>query len=148
MAGSDAYACSNVGTSSNSTVSTQLGSCTIPAGMLGTGDRVEVRYRLDHSGTATGFTGEIHWGATTILSRAVGGSEPALAANASVGVYGTAQSWDTQSWGSALAPATTAGTATENTGASVTISFRGFMAGASRMELEGGLGAPLAQPNE
>ena len=98
---------------------------------MGTGDRLEVRYRLDHTGTATGFTGEIRWGSTTLLSRAAAGSETALVANVSLGIYPAAQSWDAQSWGSALAMAATAGTAAESTSAGVTISFRGLMAAAT-----------------
>jgi len=123
--------CSNAGNGTSSTASVQLASCTIPAGILGAGDRIEMRYRLDHTGTATGFTGEIRWGSTTLLSRAAAGTETALAANVSLGVYPGAQSWDGQSWGSALALAATAGTAAENTGANVTISFRAMMAGAT-----------------
>lgn len=123
--------CSNTGAATSATVSTELSSCTIPLGLLGTGDRIEVQFRLDHSGTGTGFTGEIHWGSATVLSRAAAGSEPALAGRVSLGVFGGAQSWDTQSWGSALGLQATAGTANENTTVAVTISFRGQMDGAT-----------------
>jgi hypothetical protein len=123
--------CSNVGGTTSAAASTQLGSCAIPAGLLGTGDRIEVQFRLDHGGTATGFTGEIRWGSTTILSRAASASESALPGRVSLGVYSGAQSWDSQSWGSSLSLTGTAGTANENTTVAMTISFRGQMAGST-----------------
>ena len=38
-----------------------LGSCTIPAGLLAPGDRVEMRFNYAHSGSAGGFSSEVHW---------------------------------------------------------------------------------------
>jgi hypothetical protein len=117
--------CSSVGTSSSAAVLSQLGSCTIPAGLLGTGDRIEVSFRFSHTGTATGFTGDIRWGNTTLLSRSGANSEPALTGKLSIGIFAGGQSWDAQSWGTSLAMATGAGSATENSTASITVSLRG-----------------------
>jgi len=51
--------CSSVGTSTSSTSSTSLATCTLPAGLLNTGDNIEVRYQFAHAGGTTGFTPQI-----------------------------------------------------------------------------------------
>ncbi len=71
--------CSGAGNGTSAIVATTLGSCTIPAGLLTTGDRVEVQFYYLHTGTASTFTGELHWGAATILARTSVASETALA---------------------------------------------------------------------
>ena len=51
--------CSSTGSSTSGTALVELGSCTIPAGLLGAGDRLEVQFQYGHTGTATGFTGAV-----------------------------------------------------------------------------------------
>ena len=91
--------CSSSGNSTSSTASTPLGTCTIPAGLLTVGDRIEVQFQYQHTGTTTAFTGELHWGGTTILSRTSGAAEIALTGHLNFGILGSGQSWDAQSWG-------------------------------------------------
>jgi hypothetical protein len=67
--------CSSVGASTPGTTQVSLGTCTIPAGLLGTGDRIEVRFQYSHTGSTAGFTGEVHVGGTTVVSRAAAASE-------------------------------------------------------------------------
>jgi hypothetical protein len=121
--------CSSVGSSTSSTSLVSLGSCTIPAGLLGTGDRIEVQYQYSHTGSTTGFTGEIHWDTTTVISRSTASAETALAGRITFGIYAGAQSWDTQSWGSALVFAAGVGSAGADTSQALTIDFRGGMSG-------------------
>jgi hypothetical protein len=123
--------CSSIGSSSSSTTLTQLGSCTIPAGLIGTGDRVEIQFQYAHTGTATGFTGEVLWGGTPVFSRTAVSSETVVAGRMSLGIYAGAQIWDAQSWGNSLSFAAVAGAATENTGLNLTISLLSAMAGAT-----------------
>jgi len=123
--------CSSVGTSTSGTTSTQLGSCTIPAGLLETGDRIEVQFHFGHTGTATAFTGQLNWGSTSILSRTSVATETALAGHVSFGILASGQSWDAQSWGNSFPVATGVGSAAENTAQNLTISFLGSMAGTS-----------------
>ena len=59
--------CSAVGISTSSTSSTSLGTCTLPLGLLTTGDRVEVLYQFSHTGTTTGFTPQVSFGGTPVL---------------------------------------------------------------------------------
>jgi len=120
--------CSSAGTATSATVSTSLGSCTIPAGLLTTGDRIEVQFYYRHTGTATAFTTEFHWGSTTVLSRTSVASELALTGHATLGILTSGQSWDAQSWGNTVALANAVGLAAENTSLSLTITFPARMA--------------------
>jgi hypothetical protein len=95
-------------------------SCTIPAGLLTTGDRIEVQFYYLHNGTASTFTGELHWGAATILTRTSVASETALAGHV---ILATSQSWDAQSWGNRFALANAVGSTAANTSLSLTVTF-------------------------
>jgi hypothetical protein len=122
--------CSGAGTSTSATALTSLGTCTLPAGLLGTGDRVEVQYQYRHTGTTTGFTGEVHVGGTVIVvSRAAPSSETLVVGRTGFGIYSTGQVWDSQSWGAGLTAATGAGTSALDPTQAVTVDFRGLMAG-------------------
>jgi hypothetical protein len=120
--------CSNTGSGTSSTALTELGSCTIPAGLLGAGDRLEVQFHFGHTGTATGFTGAVLMGSTTVASRAGGAGEPLLVGHSSFGIYGSGQAWDTETWGTALNLVANAGPAGENTAQAVRVSLQGQMA--------------------
>ena len=120
--------CSGVGANTSSTASTQLATCTIPLGTLGTGDRLEVRFQFGHTGTNEGFSAEVRVGGTTVLTRAAGASEGLLAGRSDFGLFSGGQTWDTHSWGVATSAATGAGAATEDISQAVTIQFRGQMA--------------------
>jgi hypothetical protein len=123
--------CSSNGTSTSFTSPTQLGSCTLPGGLLQTGDRIEVRFQYSHTGTTTGFTPTILWGGTTALSRTASASDTSVAGQLGFGISVGAQSYDTQSWGSALAFAASVGSATVNSSVSLTISFEGALSSAT-----------------
>jgi hypothetical protein len=121
--------CSSAGADTNAAPPAELGSCTIPGGILGTGDRIEVQFHFGHTGTATAFTGQLNWGGTTILSRTSVAAETALAGHASFGILAGRQSWDAQSWGNSFAVANAVGSASESTTQNLTISFFGNMTG-------------------
>ncbi|MBZ5635298.1 MAG: hypothetical protein LAO55_19405 [Acidobacteriia bacterium] len=121
--------CSSTGSSTTGTALIELGSCTIPAGLLGAGDRLEVQFQYGHVGTTTGFTGEVQMGGTTVATRAGDPTEGLLAGHTSFGIYGSGQAWDTQTWGIGLSSAVNAGTASENTSQAVRVSLLGQMAG-------------------
>jgi hypothetical protein len=123
--------CSTVGTSTSGTVSTSLGTCTLPAGLLSTGDRIEVRYQFSHTGTATGFTPAVSFGGTPILSRAGSAADTAFAGSIDFRINSSTQAWSGESWGSSLAFQTAVGTVGVNTALSVTIGFQGQMSGST-----------------
>jgi hypothetical protein len=120
--------CSSAGIGTSATTSTSLGTCTIPAGLLTTGDRIEVQFHFRHTGTATAFTGELRWGATSILLRTSVAGELAFTGRLAFGILTGAQSWDAQSWGNSFALANSVGSAAENSALNLTVSFRGLMA--------------------
>jgi hypothetical protein len=119
--------CSSPGTATPSTTSTQLGSCTIPAGLVETGDRIEIQFHFAHTGTAAGFTGELHWGTATTLTRTSAATETTLVGHASFGVEASGQSWDAQTWGNTFALASAVGSAGADPNQNLTVSFRGNM---------------------
>jgi hypothetical protein len=123
--------CSAVGLSTSSTASTSLGTCTLPAGLLNTGDRIEVRYQFSHQGTATGFTPQVSWGGTPVLSRTGSAADTAFAGMFDFAVNASAQPWSGQSWGSTLGFAAALGSASVSTASSVTIGFLGQMSGST-----------------
>lgn len=123
--------CSSSGASTSSTALVQLGSCTLPAGLVATGDQIEVRFQYAHTGNTVGFTPEIHWGGTTALSRAAAAGDTAVSGRLAFGIYVGAQSYDAQSWGSALGFAAGVGNTTENSSVNLTVSFQGKMASAT-----------------
>ena len=121
--------CSSTGTSTSSITLIGVGSCTIPAGLLGTGDRLEVQFQYGHTGTATGFTSVVQVGGTTVASRSAGAAEVLLAGRTSFGIYDGGQVWDTQTWGTSLSLAVTAGSGSEDTSQAVRVSLFAEMAG-------------------
>lgn len=123
--------CSSAGTSTSSTMLVQLGSCTLPGGLLSAGDRIEVRFQYTHTGTTVGFTPQIQWGGTTALSRAAVAADTSVAGQLGFGIKVGSQSYDAQSVGSALALAASVGSATENSSVNLTVSFQGKMSSAT-----------------
>jgi hypothetical protein len=120
--------CSSTGSSTSSTTLTELGSCTLTAGLLGAGDRLEVQFQYGHTGTTTGFTGAVLMGSTTVASRGAAATDALLAGHTSFGIYGGGQVWDTQTWGIALSLTANAGTSSENTSQALRVSLRAQMA--------------------
>jgi|SRR5665213_124213 len=121
--------CSSTGSSTSGTALVELGSCTIAAGLLEAGDRLEVEFHYGHTGIVTGFTGAVLVGGATVASRAGDATEALLAGHTSFGIYGSGQTWDTQTWGVALSLAANAGTAGVDTSQAVRVSLQGQMAG-------------------
>jgi hypothetical protein len=123
--------CSSNGSSTSAATATSLGTCTLPGGLLHTGDRIEIRFQYNHSGTATAFTPSILWGSTSVLSRAASASDTSVAGAISLGIGTSAQPYSVQSWGSALPFAAAVGSAAENSTINLTVTFSGAMAAAT-----------------
>jgi hypothetical protein len=128
LLGSPQVVCSSTGSSTSDTALVELGSCTIPAGSLGAGDRLEIQFQYGHTGNTTGFTGAVQIGGTTVASRAADSTETLLAGRTSFGIDGNGQTWDTQTWGVGLILTVTAGTASEDTSQALRVSLQGQMA--------------------
>lgn len=123
--------CSGTGISTGGTETAVLGSCAIEAGTLQAGDRVEVQFDYAHDGTASGFTFDVRWGGTVVVSRD-GGSGDALVTGrgeAAVAVDGTQVS--VQTWGGTLPLAAGVVAASEAALGAVNIQFSGRVAAAA-----------------
>ena len=72
--------CSSSGLVNFRSIPASLGSCDVPAALLKPGDRLEVRFTMTHTGTASGFDFLLNWGNQTILSRHGGTQDTAIAA--------------------------------------------------------------------
>lgn len=116
--------CSGLGAATNSSTLASLGTCTIPAGFLAPGDRVEIRFDLEHQGAAGGFTFEIDWGATTVLSRNASAIDVLATGRANAALTAQGAQLSHQSWGTSLAFAAGVGKATDDYNAGLTIDFR------------------------
>ena len=116
--------CSGTGAATASATLASVGGCTIPAGLLAAGDRVEIRFDLEHGGSTGGFSFELHWGATTVLHRDAAAADvrAAIRADAALGASGT--QLDHQSWGTALAFGAGIGTSADDFTAGIAIDFQ------------------------
>lgn len=94
--------CSGVGGSTSGTSLASVGTCSIPAGVLSPGDRVEVRFDMEHTGAASGFSFELRWGGTTALHRDASSSDVLATGRADAGIVASGARLSAQSWGTAL----------------------------------------------
>jgi len=123
--------CSTTGNTTSSTSSATMGTCTLPAGLVFAGDRIEIRYQYTHTGTSTGFTPQVAWGGTPIVSRTATAADTGFAGVLDFSIGAGTQAWSGQSWGSSLAFAAALGTVSGNTSQNLTISFLGQMSGST-----------------
>ncbi len=120
--------CGGAGAQTSATVATALAACTIPAGTLQPGDRIEIRADYAHIGTGVGFSFEVKWGTTTLTSRAASASERVATAKGEAAIYTGGAVWSIQSWGSVLGWLAGAGSAADAIDADLTVGFLGRMA--------------------
>lgn len=130
MAGAQVI-CSSTGTSTSSVTSVRLGSCTMPAGLLQSGDRIEVTFQYSHEGTSAGVGMDVRWGATSIAARSAGASETFLTGRGGLGLNSAGAAWNMQSWGDTLAFTAAGGSASDPYAGSITLDFRGQIASTS-----------------
>ena len=107
---------------------TGLGTCKITGGTLLGGDRVEIRFDYSHEGSVSGFSFDVLWGATTLISRTGTSGESAIAGHAEMAVGSAGVSYHTQSWGGALSFAAGVGSAADSLLSDLTVALRGSVA--------------------
>jgi hypothetical protein len=117
--------CSGLGATTNGTALVSIGSCGIPASLLAAGDRVEIRLDLQHQGATSGFTFDVHWGATSIVSRNGSVADTLVAVRADAAILAAGAQMNYQSWGTSLAFAAGVATAADAYAGGITIDFRG-----------------------
>jgi hypothetical protein len=120
--------CSATGASTAAVSMASLGTCAIPAGLLLSGDRVEIHFDLAHNGTASGFTFEVDWAATPILNRSGGTSDAMVTGRAEAAVLASGSQLSSQSWGTVLAFGASVAPSTDAYASGITINFQGKLA--------------------
>lgn len=119
--------CSAAGASTSAASFTSLGSCTIPANVLQTGDRVEIHFDLGHAGTATGFEFKVLWGATALVDRMASAAELMIAGKGESAVYSGGAQLRSESWGTSIGYAASVTNATDSIVPAMTIDFQAKM---------------------
>ncbi len=115
--------CSGVGAATNASTFNSLGTCSIPAGTLIPGDRVEIHFDFEHGGTASGFSFEVHWGATTVLHRDGASGDILATGRAEAGVESSGAQLSSESWGTLLPLAATVAPSSDSWSGGITIDF-------------------------
>jgi hypothetical protein len=119
--------CGSAGVSTSATGLTRLGSCTLPANFLSAGDRVEIRFDYSHEGAGTGFSFEVHWGGSVLVSRGGGASESMVSGKADAALHSGGAQLSALTWGAALTLQSLVLASSESLSAPLTIDFLGKM---------------------
>lgn len=120
--------CSGVGAVVNAAEFASMGTCSIPAGALVPGDRLEVRFDLEHVGAASAFTFEVLWGATSVLTRDAGAAEALVSGRAEAALLPSGARLSHQSWGAILPFAAGVASAADDWTGGIVVDFRGKLA--------------------
>jgi hypothetical protein len=123
--------CSGSGATTNSTTLATAGTCTIASGILLAGDRVEIQFDMAHQNSAGGFSLELHWGGTTVVHRDATAAETLATGRADAAILAAGAQTSSQTWGSVLSFAVTAGTASDAYASGLTITLLGTVAQAT-----------------
>lgn len=120
--------CSGIGTSTAGVSMASIGACAIPSGVLVAGARVEIHFDLVHTGTASGFTFEVDWAATSILNRSGATSDAMVTGRAEAAVVAAGSQLSSQSWGTVLPFSASVAPSTDAYTSGITINFQGKLA--------------------
>lgn len=123
--------CSGTGGATTAAVLASIGTCSISAGVLLPGDRVEVRFDLEHQGAASGFSFQILWGATALVHRDAAATDTLVTGRADAGILAAGAQLSFQSWGAVLPFSAGVANASDAYGTGLTIDFQGNLASAS-----------------
>ena len=97
--------CSNAGGSTSGTAFVDLGTCTLPANLLFTGDRLEIEATYLHTGAAASPQIDVLAGGLTFAGRGLAMGDDVVALRISIGISTTTAAWVAQSFG--VGPTTT-----------------------------------------
>jgi hypothetical protein len=120
--------CSGFGAATNSSTLASIGTCNIRPGLLTAGDRVEIRFDLDHSGAAGAFSFAVLWGATTVLARNAPAVDAQATGRADAALTAAGAQLSHQSWGTSLTFAAGVGQSTVDHTAGLTVDFQALTA--------------------
>ena len=95
--------CSATGTGTGANAYASLGYCDVPIGFLQPGDRIEVRYTLQHTGAASAFDIQTMFGSSVVIQRHAAIQDSAFSGRIEIGVSDASAQVSSESFGSALA---------------------------------------------
>jgi hypothetical protein len=119
--------CSASGTATSAAVFASLGTCTLPQGLLQTGDRLEIRFDLAHQGATAGFEFKILWGATVVVDRSGAAGDVMIAGRGEAAIYGAGTQLRAESWGTLLDFNVGVADAADSIVVPITVDFRARM---------------------
>jgi hypothetical protein len=122
--------CNGVGAATNALEFASIGTCSIAAGVLGAGDRVDIRFDLERQGSAGGFTFELVWGSTTVVRREAGSGDLLVAGRADAAILAAGAQLTAQSWGTVLPFGAAVASAPDSYAGGLTLEVRGKVAAA------------------
>ncbi len=122
--------CSGTGGTTTGVSLASIGACSIPAGLLLPGDRVEIHFDLAHTGAASGFTFEVDWAATPILNRSGATSDALVTGRAEAAILASGAQLSAQSWGTVLSFSAGVAPSADAYAAGIIINFQGMLASA------------------
>jgi hypothetical protein len=117
--------CSGVGASTSSATLASVASCAIPAGVLMAGNRLDIRYDLEHGGSAAGFSFEVRWGATVAAQRDASASDALATGRLDAAIVSGGANLSQQSWGTTLPLAVSIASAPDAYAGGITVDFLG-----------------------
>jgi hypothetical protein len=123
--------CSSSGGSTSSTSLTNLGSCTVPAFYLDSGDRLVVIFTATHTGTSSDFELELRMAGSTLYTRSLPNTESGMAFEGSAGLYGSGAAWQFKTHGNVAAIESKLVDFAINPTSTFTIQFRGRLLSSS-----------------
>ena len=123
--------CSSSGGSTSSTALTVIGSCSVPASFLDSGDRLVVQFTVNHTGTASAFDVEMRMAGSTLYTRSLPSSEQRIAFDGSAGLFGSGAAWQIQTYGVSAAVDMKLPEFSINPTSAFTIEFRGRLTATS-----------------
>jgi hypothetical protein len=119
--------CSGTGFNATAASLVLTGTCSIPAGLLAAGDRVEIRFDYAHQGSGA-VSIEVDWGATTLVHRDAPAGETLITGHGSAAIEASGAQLSAQSWGGLLPFAAAVAGATDNYTAGIAVNFMGSVA--------------------
>ena len=129
--------CSGTGAAASLASLTALAMCSIPAGLLAPGDRLEVHFDYTHQGNAGGAAISVQWGGTTALNVSTAAPETMLTGRVDGSILTTGAQVSSQSWGAGTSFATSVVSAPDSYSAGLTLTFLGSVAaGADSIALQ------------
>jgi len=123
--------CSGTGATASLAGLTALATCSVPAGLLAPGDRLEVHFDYAHQGNAGGAAISVQWGGTKALNVNAAAGESMLTGRVDASIVTTGAQVSSQSWGATTGFATSVITAPDSYSAGLTLTFLGSVAAGS-----------------